>query len=347
MKNYINIFKRSLIFILLLTLNSCSNNDDILELVVSDISIDGDRFSYTFSTFSQYAKSYEWDFGDGIGTSTEAIPTYEYSEFGTYTVTLTVTGEEGSIPVTKTIDFEVIPFAYSLEEIKVLLSGGSSKTWVIGSVDGTAPISNDMTITMPFTGDVLGDSGLGDEKNDEYTFGIDGSYSIDRKNGLSLAALQEPEFFRDNLPPFFPAYLITPSTNPDFYFGQVDLETLAFFGRPIVLSGTFSLSTDDLSIPDTQTGGGTPIDFFDPISFPGNPVTKQASLVVEGPNPLSPSEMAPSFFGIYGARFHIIKFISETKLVVALSYDTNDDDGGFTGTYDLDSFITITFVPIS
>jgi PKD repeat protein len=33
-----------------------------------------------------------WDFGDGIGTSTETNPTYTYADPGVYTVTLTVTG---------------------------------------------------------------------------------------------------------------------------------------------------------------------------------------------------------------------------------------------------------------
>lgn len=39
--------------------------------------------------------SYEWDFGDDVGTSTERNPEYEYAEWGTYNVTLNVTNEAG------------------------------------------------------------------------------------------------------------------------------------------------------------------------------------------------------------------------------------------------------------
>ncbi len=45
--------------------------------------------------------SWAWDFGDGA-TSTEQHPTYTYTEPGTYTVSLTVTGPGGTDSVTKT-----------------------------------------------------------------------------------------------------------------------------------------------------------------------------------------------------------------------------------------------------
>ncbi|MEO1516551.1 MAG: PKD domain-containing protein [Bacteroidota bacterium] len=39
--------------------------------------------------------SWEWDFGDGVGTSTDQNPVYSYSDFGNYIVTLTVTNGNG------------------------------------------------------------------------------------------------------------------------------------------------------------------------------------------------------------------------------------------------------------
>lgn len=51
--------------------------------------------------------SYEWDFGDGVGTSTEANPTYQYTAAGTYNVTLTVTNGEGTETDTFTSVVEV------------------------------------------------------------------------------------------------------------------------------------------------------------------------------------------------------------------------------------------------
>jgi PKD repeat protein len=46
--------------------------------------------------------SWSWDFGDGVGTSTAQNPSYTYDNFGTYTVSLSVTNEYGSDIETKT-----------------------------------------------------------------------------------------------------------------------------------------------------------------------------------------------------------------------------------------------------
>jgi len=56
----------------------------------------------TFTNTSQYATSYEWDFGDG-NSSTEENPTHSYSSTGEFTITLTANGEEGSRSTTKSI----------------------------------------------------------------------------------------------------------------------------------------------------------------------------------------------------------------------------------------------------
>ncbi len=45
-----------------------------------------------FTDQSVRATGWSWDFGDGVGTSTEQNPTYTYSAAGTYTVKLIVTG---------------------------------------------------------------------------------------------------------------------------------------------------------------------------------------------------------------------------------------------------------------
>lgn len=62
-----------------------------------------------FSNTSINAVSYSWDFGDGSAAVTDAVPTYTYSNAGTYTVTLTATGITGSADaVKKTLSVTVL-----------------------------------------------------------------------------------------------------------------------------------------------------------------------------------------------------------------------------------------------
>ena len=49
------------------------------------------RAPVTFTNASTGATSYQWDFGDGVGTSTATNPTYAYTTAGTFTVTLIAT----------------------------------------------------------------------------------------------------------------------------------------------------------------------------------------------------------------------------------------------------------------
>ena len=57
----------------------------------------------TFTNYSVNATSHAWDFGDG-NTSTETNPTHTYAEGGSYEVTLTATGLEGSASRSETIN---------------------------------------------------------------------------------------------------------------------------------------------------------------------------------------------------------------------------------------------------
>jgi PKD repeat protein len=51
--------------------------------------------TFEFTNASMFADTFEWDFGDG-NTSSEENPTHTYTDFGTYTATLTVTGDCGT-----------------------------------------------------------------------------------------------------------------------------------------------------------------------------------------------------------------------------------------------------------
>ena len=71
--------------------------------VVSDLIVD-------FTNLSQYADTYEWNFGDG-NTSSEENPTHTYSESGNYTVTLVATNNCGSFTTTQEVSILTAPTA--------------------------------------------------------------------------------------------------------------------------------------------------------------------------------------------------------------------------------------------
>ena len=55
------------------------------------------------------AISYFWDFGDGVGTSNLANPTYTYSQDGTYTITLSASNNCGTVTVMQTVTVSTLP----------------------------------------------------------------------------------------------------------------------------------------------------------------------------------------------------------------------------------------------
>ena len=67
-------------------------------------------FEASFTNTSSNATTYEWDFGDGNG-STEQNPTHTYAQDGTYTVTLTATGPCGTSTFTQTVTIATPPTA--------------------------------------------------------------------------------------------------------------------------------------------------------------------------------------------------------------------------------------------
>jgi hypothetical protein len=58
---------------------------------------------FAFTDASTAATSWQWDFGDAVGTSTQQNPTYTYAASGTYTVTLIVTNGCGTDTITQVV----------------------------------------------------------------------------------------------------------------------------------------------------------------------------------------------------------------------------------------------------
>jgi PKD repeat protein len=106
-----------------------------------------------FANTSTGAASFAWDFGDGIGASTEASPAYTYTAPGTYTVTLTAfdaagnpTSTQSQVTVTQpvTASFTAIPDVSN--PLSVAFSntstGAASFTWDFGDGIGTSTEAN-------------------------------------------------------------------------------------------------------------------------------------------------------------------------------------------------------------
>ncbi len=143
-------------------------------------------FMFSFVNESINADTYAWDFGDGVGTSTEEAPSYTYSAEGTFTVQLTATGE-GGVHVS-TVDISVTdPNAQ-----RRIITGESTKTWKLLR-DISAGDEFPMLVGPNDRSQIWWAYGLNDPigsrpciMEEEYIFGADGSYEY-RTDGTVFA----------------------------------------------------------------------------------------------------------------------------------------------------------------
>ncbi len=171
----------------ILIVSSCNKDDDggdgDAEVIASfQFSVDAaNPLTVNFINYSQNASSHAWDFGDG-NTSTETTTSHTYAEYGTYEVTLTATGADGSTSSqSKTVTLTDPEGAASL------LAGASSKTWYLQREDvalGIGPVVGDYQwwgfgINAP----------LGDRPcvlDDKYTFTQAGKFEFDSNNTIYI-----------------------------------------------------------------------------------------------------------------------------------------------------------------
>ena len=66
----------------------------------------GEPVQFTNLTSGSEPMTYSWDFGDGIGTSTETNPEYLYGDIGTFTVTLVASNTLGTNSITHPVTIE-------------------------------------------------------------------------------------------------------------------------------------------------------------------------------------------------------------------------------------------------
>lgn len=171
----------------LFIINGCKKEDDMDpsggDLVASfqyEVSMDN-FLEVTFSNFSQNANAYSWDFGDG-NSSTEKDPVHVYDAAGTYTVTLTVTGENND---TKSRS-ETIALN-DPDQVLGLLAGADSKTWYLqreGIAMGVGTTVNDNQWWS-----LGGVAPLGDRPcvlDDKYIFHRDGTFEFESNGTIFI-----------------------------------------------------------------------------------------------------------------------------------------------------------------
>ena len=134
-------------------------------------------------TSKGYPDTWKWTFGDGE-SSTDQNPVHEYSDSGTYTVTLKVSNDEGSDTMTKTgyVTVGTLPVV----------------AFVASATSGSAPLT--VTFTDSTKNDptgwywTFGDGDTSSVQNPSHTYMTPGTYSVTLKaiNTAGSATLTKP-----------------------------------------------------------------------------------------------------------------------------------------------------------
>ncbi|NVO18526.1 MAG: PKD domain-containing protein [Bacteroidetes bacterium] len=136
---------------------------------------------FTFTNSSTNADTYSWNFGDGTAAVTDKDPVHTFPAAGTYTVVLTATAGGSSDAYQEVITVS------DPNAMLTALAGSTTKTWkLLRDVSGGVyPLE-----VGPWDhSSIWWAMGKGNDElanrpcllNDEFTFGRDGSYVIDRK----------------------------------------------------------------------------------------------------------------------------------------------------------------------
>lgn len=171
-----------------LTLVNCSDDDQPVA-ALGDFQFLIEDTQVTFNGTVENATAITWDFGDGA-TSSEEDPVYVYASPGTYDVSMTASGENGSFTEKKQVTI--------LPSFEILLTGGQGrpegKTWRLKKAytagkEDAGLIENDFSLLFASFDNLLEAVGLGSSYEDTFTFVHDGTYKVDNVDGQSLMGI--------------------------------------------------------------------------------------------------------------------------------------------------------------
>jgi gliding motility-associated-like protein len=127
-------------------------------------------FTNTSTIASGTISGYQWNFGDGTGTSAATNPSYTYSQPGTYTVTLVATSSEGCTDtITHTVVVHPLPVANFMQ-----ISAAGCGPLVVQFTDSSY-IATGNVISWFWD---FGDGTSSTDQNPSHTYLTSGTYSV-------------------------------------------------------------------------------------------------------------------------------------------------------------------------
>ncbi len=213
--------------------------------------------SVTFdsSTSSGDITAYTWDFGDG-STSTDASPSHTFTDPGSYTVTLTVSGAGGtSAPVSATISVNAPPVPAPVAAFTPSTTAGDAPLSV--TFDSSTSSGDITAYTWDF-----GDGSTSTDASPSHTFTDPGSYTVTLTvSGAGGTSAPVSATISVNAPPVpAPVAAFTPSTTA----GDAPL-SVTFDSS--TSSGDITAYTWDFGDGSTSTDASPSHTFTDPGSY--------------------------------------------------------------------------------